>query len=94
MWGPSGVDCGRSFVLMDLSFPGKRSHCLSVCLSPALLLNQGEWSYLLALTREGDTGGGVSGEGHGLKLPSRSGVRQVEDEIKVDLGLGEAWNWP
>lgn len=66
---PWGIDCGRSFKLMDLSFPGRRSHFLSVCLSPALLLNQGEWSYLLALTREGDTGGGLSGEGHGLKLP-------------------------
>lgn len=38
---------------------------LSVCLSPALLLNQGEWSFCPALTREGE----VSEDGHGLKLP-------------------------
>lgn len=48
----------------------RKAISLSVCLSlsPALLLNQGEWRYYLALPRQRDTGGGVSKEGHGLKL--------------------------
>lgn len=65
--GPWGVHCGCSFKLMDLSFPGKRSHFLSVCLSPALLLNQGEWSFPPGFTRKGGRGGGVR-EGQGLEL--------------------------
>lgn len=71
---------------MDLSFPGKRSHFLSVCLSPALLLNQGEWSYLLALLERGALEG-ASGRVRAPSCSSRSGVRQVEGEIKAALEL-------
>lgn len=56
-WDPWGLDCWRFFKVMDLSFSEMRSHFLSVCLSPALLLNQGEWHYYLALLREGATRG-------------------------------------
>lgn len=79
---PWGFNCGCSFKLMDLSFPGKRSHFLSVCLSPALLLNQGEWSYLLALLERGALKE-ASGRVRVSNCSSRLGLRQVDSEIKV-----------
>ena len=72
-WGdPWRLSCGQSFKLVDLSFPGKISPSPCLCLSPALLLNQGEWTYFQTL-----------GVGQCLKFPSRSGLRQVAGVINL-----------
>lgn len=70
--------CGP-FKFMDLSFPEKISPSPCLCLSPALLLNQGEWSYFWALG-----GGSLEGGSWGWVRPQAPLQIRFEADCRCD----------